>query len=78
MVFFELIHLTKKAIIIVIVSIKHYINLFIHIFQTTKQNLVHGYYPSFRISSGTARSSAYYLDALDNQARATAMMYATG
>jgi len=36
------------------------------------------YYPSFCIASGTARSSAYYLDALDNQARATAMMYATG
>ena len=34
--------------------------------------------PSIDIASGTARSSAYYLDALDNQARATAMMYATG
>ena len=78
MVFFELTHLTMKVIIIVIVSIKHYINLFIDIFLTMKQSLVHGYYPSFRITSGTARSSAYYLDALDNQARATAMIYATG
>ena len=33
MVFFELTHLTMKAIIIVIVSIKHCINLFIHIFK---------------------------------------------
>ena len=43
-----------------------------------KQSVAGGYYPSFRITSGTARSSAYYLDALDNQARATAMMYVTG
>ena len=43
-----------------------------------KQSVAGGYYPSFRITSGTARSSAYYLDALDNQARATAMIYATG
>ena len=64
--------------IIVIVSIKHYINSFVDIFQTTKQSLVGGYYPSFRLVSGTARSSAYYLDALDNQARATTMVYATG
>ena len=78
MVFFELTHLIMKAIIIVIVSIKHYINLFIEIFQTMKQSLAGGHYPSFRIACGTARSSAYYLDALDNQARATAMTYATG
>ena len=47
MVFFELTHLIIKAIIIVIVSIKHYINSFIDIFQTMKQSLVNGYYPSF-------------------------------
>ena len=60
-----------------------YFNSFIYVFQKTKRNktkqsFVMVYYPSFRIVSGTARSSAYYLDALDNQARATTMVYATG
>ena len=67
-VFFELTHLTIQVIVTAIVStFFQFINLYFSDEET-----------KFRIVSGTARSYVYYLDALDNQARATAMMYATG